>query len=56
MQESAPGLKFGFRATNVAISFGNYTSDEVLVAYRIDGQDVGASGLALGESIQCSPN
>ena len=36
---SAPGLKFGFQAENVAISFGNYTTEGVLVAYRIDGQD-----------------
>ncbi|KAK0840237.1 hypothetical protein LTR02_017824 [Friedmanniomyces endolithicus] len=36
---SAPGLKFGFQAQNVAISFGNYTSEGVLLAYRIDGQD-----------------
>jgi hypothetical protein len=36
---SAPGLKFGFQAHNVAISFGNYTSEGVLLAYRIDGQD-----------------
>lgn len=36
---SAPGLKFGFQAENVAISFGNYTSPGVLVAYRLDGQD-----------------
>ncbi|KAK3677878.1 hypothetical protein LTR78_001973 [Recurvomyces mirabilis] len=36
---SAPGLKFGFQAQQIAISFGNYTSDGVLIAYRIDGQD-----------------
>lgn len=36
---SAPGLKFGFQAQEVAISFGNYTTEGVLVAYRIDGQD-----------------
>lgn len=36
---SAPGLKFGFQADRVAISFGNYTSDGVLAAYRLDGQD-----------------
>lgn len=36
---SAPGLKFGFRAEQVAISFGNYTSEGVLVAYRLDGLD-----------------
>ncbi|KXT14779.1 hypothetical protein AC579_7812 [Pseudocercospora musae] len=36
---SAPGLKFGFQADNVAITFGNYTSPGVLIAYRLDGQD-----------------
>ena len=36
---SAPGLKFGFQAESVAISFGNWTSDGVLIAYRLDGQD-----------------
>ncbi|KAK5115430.1 hypothetical protein LTR85_009890 [Meristemomyces frigidus] len=36
---SAPGLKFGFQADQVAISFGKYTSDGVLVAYRLGGQD-----------------
>lgn len=36
---SAPGLKFGFQASEVAITFGNYTSPGVLVAYRLDGQD-----------------
>ena len=36
---SAPGLKLGFQAHEVAISFGNYTSEGVLLAYRIDGQD-----------------
>lgn len=36
---SAPGLKFGFQASEVAITFGKHTSEGVLVAYRIDGQD-----------------
>lgn len=36
---SAPGLKFGFRAHSVAISFGKYTSQGILLAYRLDGQD-----------------
>lgn len=36
---SAPGLKFGFQAERVAISFGRYTSPGVLLAYRLDGQD-----------------
>ena len=36
---SAPGLVFGFTGDNVAISFGNYTDEGVLLAYRVDGQD-----------------
>ncbi|KAF2162887.1 hypothetical protein M409DRAFT_68853 [Zasmidium cellare ATCC 36951] len=36
---SAPGLKFGFEADNVACTFGGHTSAGVLVAYRLDGQD-----------------
>lgn len=36
---SAPGLKFGFQAENVALSFGRHTSQGVLLAYRLDGQD-----------------
>ncbi|PSR82914.1 SGNH hydrolase-type esterase domain-containing protein [Coniella lustricola] len=34
---SAPGIKFGFTGETVAISFGNLTSDGVLVGYRISG-------------------
>jgi hypothetical protein len=36
---AAPGLKLGFQSDKVAISFGNYTSPGVLIAYRLDGQD-----------------
>lgn len=36
---SAPGLKFGYTGQTVAISFGNLTSDGVLVGYRIAGLD-----------------
>ncbi|KAG9238734.1 GDSL-like Lipase/Acylhydrolase-like protein [Amylocarpus encephaloides] len=36
---SAPGLKFGFTGNEVAISFGPLTTDTVLVAYRVSGQD-----------------
>ncbi|THY71362.1 SGNH hydrolase, partial [Aureobasidium pullulans] len=36
---SAPGLKFGFTGDKVAISFGQYTSQAVLIAYRFAGQD-----------------
>jgi hypothetical protein len=35
----APGLKFGFTGSHVAISFGQYTSPGVLIAYRVGGQD-----------------
>jgi hypothetical protein len=35
----APGLKFGFTGDQVAITFGNYTSNGVLIAYRVDGLD-----------------
>jgi hypothetical protein len=36
---TAPGLKFGFQAESVALSFGAHTTDGVLLAYRLDGQD-----------------
>lgn len=36
---SAPGLKLGFTGDKLAISFGQYTSAGVLVAYRFAGQD-----------------
>lgn len=36
---SAPGLKFGFHASDVAVSFGPHTTEGVLIAYRLDGQD-----------------
>lgn len=36
---SAPGLKFGFTGQEVAITFGSYTIDSTLLAYRIDGLD-----------------
>ncbi|KAK4232281.1 SGNH hydrolase-type esterase domain-containing protein [Podospora fimiseda] len=36
---SAPGIKFGYTGQTVAISFGNLTTDGVLVGYRIGGLD-----------------
>ncbi|KAI9674310.1 MAG: hypothetical protein M1822_009559 [Bathelium mastoideum] len=36
---SAPGLKFGFSGSDVAISFGNYTDNGNLIAYRYGGED-----------------
>ena len=36
---SAPGLKFGFTGSDVAISFGNYTDNAALIAYRYGGED-----------------
>jgi hypothetical protein len=35
----APGIKFGYTGQTVAISFGNLTSNGVLVGYRIGGLD-----------------
>ncbi|KAJ4298694.1 hypothetical protein N0V88_003726 [Collariella sp. IMI 366227] len=34
---NAPGIKFGYTGKTVAISFGNLTSSDVLVGYRIGG-------------------
>lgn len=36
---SAPGIKVGFTGDNLALSFGQYTSEGVLTAWRLDGQD-----------------
>jgi len=36
---AAPGLKFAFEGQDVAITFGQYTSNNVLVAYRVGGLD-----------------
>ncbi|KFY82921.1 hypothetical protein V498_08398 [Pseudogymnoascus sp. VKM F-4517 (FW-2822)] len=36
---SVPGLKFGFTGKEVGITFGPQTSNGVLVAYRINGED-----------------
>lgn len=34
-----PGLTFGFTGNQIAITFGPYTIDTTLIAYRISGQD-----------------
>ncbi|KAF3902591.1 hypothetical protein ABW21_db0207961 [Orbilia brochopaga] len=34
---AAPGLKFRYTGSDVAISFGQYTSDKVLLAWRVSG-------------------
>lgn len=36
---TAPGLKFGFQGSQIAIAFGNNTSPGVLIAYRVGGLD-----------------
>ncbi|EGO52633.1 hypothetical protein NEUTE1DRAFT_91160 [Neurospora tetrasperma FGSC 2508] len=36
---SAPGIQFGYTGQIVAVTFGNWTSDGVLVGYRISGLD-----------------
>ena len=49
---SAPGLKFGFTGDNVALSFGQYTDQAVLVAYRVDGQDWQFSNVSANATYQ----
>lgn len=39
ISRSAPGIRFGYTGQTVAVSFGNLTSDGVLVGYRIAGLD-----------------
>ncbi|KAI0476238.1 SGNH hydrolase-type esterase domain-containing protein [Xylariaceae sp. FL0804] len=36
---SAPGLIFGFTGSSVAVTFGDLTSEGVLVAWRVGGED-----------------
>lgn len=48
LQSRAPGLKFGFEGQNVGISFGNLTSDGVLIAYRIAGLDWQLTNITAG--------
>jgi hypothetical protein len=36
---AAPGLRFGFEGEDVAITFGQYTSNGGLVAHRVGGWD-----------------
>lgn len=49
---SAPGLKFGFSGQNLAISFGNFTTNRVLVAYRLSGLDWQMSNITAGATHQ----
>ncbi|KAF1977961.1 acetylxylan esterase [Bimuria novae-zelandiae CBS 107.79] len=49
---AAPGLKFGFSGQNLAITFGNLTSDGVLVAYRVSGLDWQMSNITAGAAHQ----
>lgn len=45
---TAPGLKFAFTGNQVAITFGNWTIDSTLVAYRIGGMDWNFSNVTAG--------
>ncbi|OJJ54272.1 hypothetical protein ASPSYDRAFT_50320 [Aspergillus sydowii CBS 593.65] len=49
---SAPGIKFAFTGKKLALSFGNHTSDGVLVAYRIGGQDWQFANVTANNSYQ----
>lgn len=48
LPQSAPGLKFGFTGSTVAITFGNLTSDGVLVGYRLSGLDWAFTNITAG--------
>ncbi|KAK4499790.1 hypothetical protein PRZ48_007976 [Zasmidium cellare] len=45
---TAPGLKFGFQGSQVAVAFGNNTSPEVLIAYRVGGLDWQLTNVSAG--------
>ncbi|KAK5210864.1 hypothetical protein LTR47_001585 [Exophiala xenobiotica] len=49
---SAPGLVVGFTGEDLAVSFGNWTDEEVLLAYRVDGQDWQFSNVTANASYQ----
>lgn len=49
---SAPGIKFGFTGDKVALSFGNWTSPGVLVAYRFAGQNWQLTNITAGATHQ----
>ncbi|KAF2116546.1 acetylxylan esterase [Lophiotrema nucula] len=53
---AAPGLKFGFSGSNVAITFGEHTSPGVLVAYRVGGLDWQFSNVSAGTHHLISPS
>lgn len=53
----APGLKFGFEGQNVAITFGEHTSQGVLIAYRVAGLDWQFTNITAGATHHLvSPN
>ncbi|KAK3367085.1 Lipase, GDSL-like protein [Lasiosphaeria ovina] len=47
---SAPGIKFGYTGRTVAITFGNLTTDGVLVGYRIGGLDWAFANITAGST------
>ncbi|KAL4897132.1 SGNH hydrolase-type esterase domain-containing protein [Aspergillus ambiguus] len=49
---SAPGVKFAFTGQKLALSFGQYTDQGVLVAYRIGGQDWQFSNVTANSTYQ----
>ncbi|KAI6712302.1 acetylxylan esterase [Diplocarpon mali] len=52
---SSPGLKFGVHGNRVAISFGNNTSDGVLVGFRFDGLDWQLTNITTGATHLFAP-
>ncbi|KAE8342096.1 hypothetical protein BDV24DRAFT_162651 [Aspergillus arachidicola] len=49
---SVPGVKFGFTGDKLAVSFGDNTSKDVLVAYRIGGLDWEFSNVTANSAYQ----
>ncbi|KAJ4297445.1 hypothetical protein N0V90_005336 [Kalmusia sp. IMI 367209] len=49
---AAPGLKFAFSGQNLAITFGNFTTNGVLIAYRVSGLDWQLSNITAGATHQ----
>ncbi|OOO06664.1 major facilitator superfamily MFS_1 [Aspergillus oryzae] len=49
---SVPGVKFGFTGDKLAVSFGEHTSKDVLVAYRIGGLDWEFSNVTANSAYQ----
>ncbi|KAH8885698.1 SGNH hydrolase [Thozetella sp. PMI_491] len=54
---SAPGIRFGYTGQTIAITFGTWTSNNALVAYRVNGLDwMFTNVTTAGTHLLVSPN